>query len=452
MPGPGSVNAQGTSTGPLFQAAPDSGPRFPEESARTWPATFRSLRHRNYRRYFFGQLVSLLGSWVQATALMWLTYVLTSESKWVALVSAAQILPTFLFGAWGGALADHWPKRVLILLTQFAYTLLAFALAGLVFFGAAGPWQLLLIAILNGLVQAVDLPARLAFVMDMVGRDDLINAVALNSVLFNVARATGPAFAGWLLLWLGPGACFLINALSYIPLLYGLAHMRIAEVAPAVRAGPANPAHLDGFRYLAGRPVLALLVVLAAVVALCGWPFLSLLPAFAKNALGVEERGYSLMLSGTGFGALGAALLVASYGTWERRRRFLRVGVITLVAALLGLSYAPNLAAGVAWCGLSGFGLILFFATGQSILQLSAGDHNRGRVMGIWAVVLSGAVPLGNLLTGPAADRWGEPLVLRVQGLVCGIAAVILFSLLRSARRTAKSAPAEPSEASGRFV
>jgi MFS family permease len=401
----------------------------PPPTAGRFGATFRSLRHRNYRLYFFGQLISHLGSWIQTTALTWLAFALTQQSKWVAVIAAAQILPAFILGAWGGALADRWPKRTLLLYTQSTFLVLALVLAGLVFGGAVTAWQLLAIAVLNGLVLAVDLPARLAFVMDMVGREDLMNAVALNALLFNVARAAGPALAGWLLYLAGPDTCFLLNGLSFVPLVYGLACMDVAGATPAHRSRRTGRL-LDGFRYLAGRPELALLVLLAGGMALCGWPFLALLPAFAHHVLGVEEQGYSLLLTGAGSGALVAALVVASYGSWERQRRFIHLGIVILTLSLFLLSLARSLPEAVAACAGCGFGLILFFATSQSVLQLGAGDHNRGRVMGIWAMIQSGAAPLGHFLNGPAADRWGEPLVLHLQALGCAGIGFVLLALL----------------------
>src|SRR5262245_51657036 len=196
----------------------------PPLAPRLGAATFRALRHRNYRLYFFGQLVSLTGSWMQTTALAALAFELTKQSRWPALITAAQILPTFLFGAWGGSLADRWPKRNLLLWTQGALLVLALLLAVLVLIEPV-PWQLLAVTLAAGIVQAIDLPARLAFVMDMVGREDVINAVALNSVLFNCARVVGPAVGVSLLHWLGPAVCFLANALSYVAVLWALAAM-----------------------------------------------------------------------------------------------------------------------------------------------------------------------------------------------------------------------------------
>jgi MFS family permease len=399
---------------------------------RWFAGTFRALRHRNYRLYFFGQIISLTGSWMQTTALMWLAFELTHESKWPAWISAAQILPTFLLGAWGGALADHFPRTVL-LITQTLLMSLALALAEVGWAGVVAPWQLLVITALAGVVQAVDFPARLTFVMDLAGRDDLMNAVALNSMQFNVARLLGPAVSGPVLYWLGAWPCFLANGLSYLALLWALSRMRVPRRTPAVPS--TRPSLLDGFTYLATRPALLLLVVLAAMIGLCAWPFQTLLPALAEQRLGVRSEGYSLMLCGTGFGALAAAFVLATFGAPDRRRSLIGAGLGVLCAGLIGLALARCLALAVASCALIGFGLILFFATSQAVVQLGAGDHNRGRVMGVWAMVLSGAVPLGNLLAGPAADRWGVAPVLWLLGLACATVAVVLLGLLRLWRR-----------------
>lgn len=412
--------------------------------------TFRALRHRNYRLYFFAQLVSLTGSWMQTTALTWLAFALTGRSGWTALITTAQVLPTFFLGPWGGILADRWPKRWLIFATQAVFTLLAFVLAAFTFAGSINVWGLLLVSVAGGVVQAVDLPARLSFVHDMAGRDDLMNAVALNSLLFNLARAAGPAVAAWLLLRLGPGLCFLANAVSFLPVLWALRRMSV-NGAPARAGGPragVRDALLEGFRYLTAHPLLSFLVLLAGVVALCGWPFLALLPALAAQVLDVGEAGYGRMLSSTGIGALAAALVVARAGSLRRWKRFVAAGVGLVAAALGGLALARLLPLAEICCGLIGFGLILFLATGQSVVQLSAGDHHRGRVMAVWAAVLSGAVPVGTLLAGPAADRWGMPVVLFAEGLTLAVgAAVLLASLLFWLRR--RRAAVNPRSSSG---
>ena len=395
-------------------------------------STFRSLRHRNYRLYFFGQLVSLVGTWMQTTALSWLAFEISGESKWPAFITAAQILPTFLLGPWGGALADRWPKRPLIFWMQTAFLILALVLAWLVLGGAAQPWQLLIVTAATGLVTAIDLPARLSFVMDMVGREDLANAVALNSLLFNSARALGPMLAGWLMIKVGAGQCFLANAVSYLAVLLALSCMDISGAPPRTgrRAGSALEALLEGFRYLATRPALVFLILLAGSTALWGWPFLSLLPALAVR-FGSGEEGTGWLFSGVGAGALLSALAIATFGTPARNRAFITAGVVIVTVSLLGLALAPDIFTAVIFSALTGFGLILFLATSQSVFQLSSEEHNRGRVMAIWAMVLSGAVPLGNLLAGPAADEWGLSPVLAFLGIACGLVPMGLLWLLR---------------------
>ncbi len=429
------ANSEGTPPGPDLPAK-ESSP--PAPAARTYTGlatTFRSLRHRNYRLYFFGQMVSLTGTWMQNAALVWLAFRLTGESKWAALVNAAQILPTFFFGAWGGALADRWPKRSLIFVTQSAFLVLALLLAGLTLADVITPWQLLLVTAASGLVQAMDLPARLAFVMDMAGREDLMNAVALNSLLFNVARVVGPAISGFLMSWLAPEACFFANALSYAAVLWALAQMDITGSVHQAEPSKGWRALLEGLAYVAGRRELAFLMLLAVVISLCGWPSQTLLPAFSR-LLGSNELGYSWMLSGTGMGALAAAWTLATFGSVEERRYVVRAGIGLVSIGLVALSVPLSLTFAMACCGLIGFGLILFLATSQSIIQLSAGEYNRGRVMAIWAMTQSGAVPLGAFLAGTAADRWGVPPVLRLLGLTCVTAALGLWLVFAIRSRT----------------
>jgi MFS family permease len=419
------------------QPAPTDAPSTagPRRWDRGLATGFRSLRHRNYRLYFFGQLVSFTGSWMQTTALAWLAFALTHQSKWPALISASQILPTFILGAWGGALADRWPKRSLIFVTQSAFLFLALLLAVLVFAGLADPWLMLAITAATGVVQAIDLPARLAFVIDLAGREDLINAVGLNSVLFNVARVCGPALGGLVLFWSGPGVCFLLNALSFVAVLWALARMDVAGEArvPGPRGG--LRALADGFRYLTAHRELAFLCLLAGSTSLFGWPSLALLPALAHRVLDASEKGFSLLLSGTGAGALAAAWTVATFGSIERRGWFIASGVGLVSGGLVLLSLAPDLASAIGCCALVGFGLILFLSTSQSVVQLGASEDNRGRIMGIWAMLLSGAVPLGNLIAGPAADAYGEPAVLRWLGIGCALVALGLLILFRPRSR-----------------
>lgn len=386
--------------------------------------TFRSLRHRNYRLYFIGQMISLVGSWMQTTALMWLAYDLTHQSKWPAFLMVAMIGPTVLLGPWAGGLADRCRKHRLIVRTQIAFLTSASVLTVLVFSGLITIWVLLAVMFCHGIIQAIDLPSRLAFVPDLVERDDLINTVALNSVQFNVARAIGPAVAGWLLTATSPGICFLINACSYVAVLIALLMMR--NFRERDHTAPRRVTE-RGIVVLRRQPRVLLLIGLAGWVAVSAWPMLALLPAFAEKVLHLNEKGYSAMLSSVGIGALLAALTAATFGTERRQKTLLFIGLCTVCLALAGLSQAIELWAAIVCCGLFGYGIILFFATGQGFVQLSTTDEHRGKVMGFWAMMLSGGVPVGNLIFGPLADEWGVPAVLLVQSGMLGLAVLLII-------------------------
>jgi predicted MFS family arabinose efflux permease len=332
----------------------------------------------------------------------------------------------------GGALADRWPKKPLLVVTQIALVAVSLVLAALVYFAWPAPlWQLAALTALGGAVQAIDFPARLAFVVELVGRDDLMNAVALNSMLFNIARALGPAAAGWLLVTFSPAVCILVNGLSYLALVLALSRMRfvvqVGHAAPTT--GQRTLGH--GFRYLFANPGIALLIGLAGAMAMCGWPFLSFLPALAENQLGLDAHGFSAMLSATGVGALAAALTAASFGSMTRWRLFLAAGIGVAGAALIGLSLANTLVLAMICTAGVGYGLILFLVTCQGVVQVSADDAMRGRVMGIWAMALKAGSPVGNLLGGTFARVLGEPAVLRVQAVACGVTLAIVLVIQR---------------------
>ena len=387
------------------------------------PGTFRALRHRNYRLYFSGQIVSLIGSWMQTTVLTWLAYDLTGEASWSALVLAAHVLPTLLLGLFGGGLADRLPRRPLIFFTQSCLLLLSLVLAALIARDAATPAALLTVSLLIGAVNAIDTPARLAFVIDMVGREDLANAVALNSLVFNTARMAGPALAGLLAPLVGKAGCILVNTATFAAVLSALVAMRLPPRSAPLEHSDRSLA--GGFGLLLRRPALLLLVVMAAALAFFGWPLLSLLPALSDRVLLAGESGYSWLTAGVGGGALLGALAVASFAR-RGRRALLALGVLVGLAALVGLARTASLPVAVAWCAASGGGLILFFATGQATLQLGAEEHNRGRVMGVWLTVLAAAQPAGNLVFGYLTDVWGvrPVLMLDAAGIAAAAAAV----------------------------
>jgi len=385
--------------------------------------TFRSLRHRNYRLYFFGQLISLVGSWTQITALTWLAHAQTHQVKWPAFLAAVQIGPTFLLGPWGGSLADRVSRRGLIVRTQLTFLSCALVMLALYWADLLTVGAMLAVMLVHGVIQAIDLPARLAFVPGLVGREDLSNAVALNSLLFNVARAIGPALAGLLLSAAGAGWCFIVNALSYLAIIVALLLIRLPP--EPVDALPPSP-H-GGFRVLARQPGMLTLVILAALVAIGGWPLLSLLPFLADRHLDQGEAGYGTLLSAVGLGALCGALTAATLGSEVRRKVLLLGGLIVAATGLATLAGTQSLPIATLSCVLFGYGMIMFFATGQSAVQLGTGDADRGKVMGVWAMMLSAGVPLGNLIFGPVADVVGITRVIAVQAATISVAAVVLL-------------------------
>ncbi len=398
--------------------------------------TFRSLQFRDYRLYFTGQIVSLTGSWMQSAALMWLTYEQTRDPLWPPLMLVAQVGPTLVLGTWGGALADRFPRRRLILCTQMAYLVNAAVLTALVASNFAGPWLLFAVQVANGVIQSVDLPARLAYVPSLVPRAALANAVALNSMIFNAARAVGPAAAGglfWLAEYvvgtgllphsppvtLGAVWCFTLNGLSFLVVIAALQRISV-DGAPA-RAGGADARPggevWAGFRAVRADRRLLLLLAAAGGVSLFAWPALTLFPTYTDKALGHAEKEYAVLVSALGAGALASAFLTATFGSEARRGLFLTVGAAAAAGGLLALSLAGGIVPAAAGAGLLGAGLILHLSTGQSALQLSVADDKRGRVMALWPMMLSASSLVGQLVAGAAAQR------LDVRHVMAGMAA-----------------------------
>lgn len=414
--------------------------RIPGFLTTLWNTTFRSLRHRDYRLYFFGQIVSFTGTWMQNAALMWLVFDLTNNPMWPPILLVAQVGPTLVLGTLGGSLADRLSKRRLLLTTQSLFLTNAVILTGLAVGGWVNPWVLVLLQLSNGLVQAVDLPARLAFVPDLVPRYDLINAISLNSLLFNSARAIGPALAGILFVvverltagiahsvpvaW-GAAACFGLNSVSYAAVLWALGQIRVTGASSdPIGEGSA----WDGVRYVLARPVLGAVLLLTGMLSVFGWPVMSLFPAYTRMVLGLGVEHYSTLVSSLGAGALAGALLTATFGTVARRGVFFLAGSGFTTAGLAGMTLAMDIVVAAGAASLLGVGLVLFLSTGQSVLQLSANDRARGRVMALWAMTLSASAPLGHLLAGILATRFGVIPVM--VGMTIGAAGVVALVLL----------------------
>jgi MFS family permease len=398
----------------------------PERGALPWRG---ALRHRNFRLFWFGQLISLVGTWMQSLAQAWLVLLLTHDPIWLGFVAAIQFLPVLVLGLFGGVIADVLPKRRTIIGTQVASMLLAFVLAGLTFANVVQVWHILVLAALLGLVNAVDMPTRQAFVPEMVGRADITNAVGLNSAIFNAARIVGPAVGGLLIGALGVTACFFLNGLSFVAVIVGLLMMREADLLPAARlARPTSVRDVvdtlaEGLRYVRATPVVLLAVVLVGLVSTFAMNFNVVAPALAQTVLGVGATGLGFLMASMGLGSLTAALLVASL---DRPRPTIIVigafGLGALEIVLGGVTSYP--VALVAMFG-AGFAAIAMMVSANTSVQLAVPDRLRGRVLSVYTTVFAGSTPIGAPIIGWLASAFSTQVALVVGGGIALVAAIV---------------------------
>jgi MFS family permease len=406
-------------------------PRRVVAGGMPWRQTFAALRHRNFRLFFIGQLISLIGTWMQNTAQSWLVYQLTGSKLLLGIVAAAGSAPMLLFSIWGGSVADRHPKRTVLLWTQSSMMLLAFVFAALVWTNLVRPWHILVLASLGGVAMAFDMPARQAFMVEMTSREDLMNAVSLNSSIVNGARVVGPAVAGLLMTQAGLAACFLMNGLSFVAVIAGLLMMQLPRFIPPAQPGSNWQHALDGFAYVAQHRRVRTLLLLFAVVGVFGWSYSVLLPAFASDVLRVGSREYGVLLSANGIGALCGALTVAAYGDRLHRRLLVFGGLGLFSAMLLLLAMTRDYYLAVVFMAIAGWGMLLYFSTTNTLIQLSVADGMRGRVMGIWALVFGGMMPVGGLEAGTLSHWVGVPWTVATGAAVCGAAALVTWLFVR---------------------
>lgn len=396
--------------------------------------TFRALRHRDYRLFFAGQLVSLVGTWMQSVAQAWLAYRLSGSATVLGVVGFAGQIPTFLLASWGGAAADRLPRRRILLATQAASMVLALTLAALALSGVVAVAHILVLAALLGLVNAFDIPARQAFVVELVGRDDLVNAIALNSSLFNGTRVIGPALAGVLVARLGEGWCFLINGASYLAVLAGLFAIRVRTAAPPHGAASTLSRIAEGFRFAAAaRPVRALLLLLG-VVSLTAVPYTVLMPVFADRVLGGGAASLGLLMAAAGAGALAGALSLAARRGIAGLGRWVAFSAAGFGAALVLFALSRTLWLSVALLVPVGFFMINQMASSNTLIQSLVPDRYRGRVMALYTMMFMGMAPFGALVSGAAAERWGAPVAVAAGGLAAVMAALAFARRIPSLR------------------
>jgi MFS family permease len=396
-----------------------------------WRNTFASLRHRNFRLFFGGQLISLIGTWMQNTAQGWLVYQLTGSKILLGVVAAVGSTPMMLFSIWGGSVADRHSKRRIVLWTQTSMMVFAFLFAALVGSGRIRPWHIMVLAALGGFALAFDIPARQAFMVEMTSREDLINAISLNSSIVNGARVVGPSVAGLLMARVGIAMCFFLNGLSFIAVIAGLCLMRLPKFVPPQRATSAWRHAAEGFSYVWHHGRMRTLLLLFAVVGVFGWSYSVLMPAFARDVLSVGQARYGVLLSANGIGALLGALTVATLGAHVNRRFLVLGGLWFFSAMLFLLAWARNYYLALALLALAGWGMLLFFSTTNTLLQTAASDEMRGRVMGIWTLVFGGTTPLGGLEAGTVSHYLGVRWAVTIGAVVCATAALVVWLIIR---------------------
>src|SRR5438105_1969088 len=396
--------------------------------------SLRAFRHRNYRFFFAGQLTSLVGTWMQTVAQSWLVYRLTGSATLLGLVGFASQFPILVLAPIAGAVADTYPRRKSMLAIQTSAMLLAFPLAALTLLNRIQVWHVMVLAVLLGIVNAFDIPVRQSFVVEMVGREDLINAIALNSSMLNGARVIGPAVAGIVVATVGEGWCFLINGLSYLAVIVGLLFITAGNQVPHEHEGSPMQTIIEGFRFvLHTRPVRALLILLG-VVSLMGMPYSVLMPIFAEQILHGGARGLGILMGFSGIGALlGAVSLagrkgVSGLGMWVMR------ACAGFGASLILFSLSRTFWLSTILLLPVGFCMMVQMASSNTLIQSMVPDRLRGRVMAVYSMMFVGMAPFGALFAGLLANKFGAPLTVAIGGGVCIAGAVVFRSHLPRVR------------------
>lgn len=418
---------------------PDLPPEIVPLRARQFrlPKTLNALRHRNFRLYVVGQLLSTMGTWMQIIAQGWLVYQLSQSELVLGLVGFASAIPSLLITPWGGVVVDSVSKRKLMVITQSCAMLLAFILAALTLTGVVEVWHVLVLTVITGIINAFDGPARQAFVVEMVGKEDMPNAIAINSMTFNSARVVGPAIAGVLLVWLGAGWCFFINGVSFLAVIGGLLAMRLPPAAP--RNGQANAWRQlrSGVDYAIRTHEVGALLLIALNLSLFGITYSTVLPAFVDQVLQQGAGAFGAINMASGIGAVSAAVLIARYGDRGNRGRWLNRIALGYPVVLVVFAVNPLYPLALALAVLLGVGFMSQFTLINTLLQTQIVDEMRGRVMSLYTITFFGLAPFGNLAMGALAEVWGISQTIALSALIALALMAVIFHKLPYVRRLA---------------
>ena len=398
----------------------------------TRPPLWQIFRHRNYRLFFSGQLLSLMGSWMQIIAQAWLIYRLTGSPLALGFIGFLQQGPVFFFSALGGTIADRMDRRTLLLFTQGGFLLQALTLATLTFTGVVEIWHVAALALMFGLLNAIDVPTRQSFTVEMVGREDLQSAVALNSIMFNLARVVGPSVAGVMIAAVGEAWCFAINAASYRAVLASLVLRRTVSARRTEASRPLQDL-VEGFRYVVHHREIRAALLALAITSFAGGPYLTLMPVFAEQVLGTNSAGYGMLMTAVGAGALFGALAMSRL-SGAALRQAPELAAIGFGLWMTALSLTTNFWFAMILILPTAFSLMLQGSTTNIIVQNAVDDQMRGRVMAYYTMSFLGMMPFGSLAAGALAHFIGVPLTLTCGGIVCALAGIVTFRLRRRTR------------------
>jgi MFS family permease len=400
---------------------------MPEPTGR-FPKMIAALHHRNFRLFWFGQMISLVGTWMQIVARGWLVLQMTNSPFLLGLVSMLGTLPVLFVAPFGGVLADNLNKRTVVITTQITAMLLAFVLATLVLTKEVQYWHIVVLASMLGITMAIDAPTRQSFVVEMVGKKDLLNAIALNSSIFNLARILGPAMAGLIISAIGIVLCFYVNGISYLAVIAGLLLMR-GNFSPAKKKRNHVLRDIrDGFGYARHDRNITSLITLVALTSIFIMPYLMLMPVFARDILQVGARGLGILLASAGIGALIGALTLALFSDYRKKGRFVMAGNVTFVIATMLFSFSNNYHVSLLLLLFIGWGMVTQNASINSLLQTITPDHLRGRIMSLYVLFFVGMMPFGSLQAGFVADQFGAKISLRIGAIIVACVALIIFT------------------------
>jgi MFS family permease len=405
-----------------------------------WVDAVSAFRHRNYRIFFCGQFISLIGTWLQATAEGWLVYQLSGSSVALGFIRFANMLPFALIALWGGIVADRRSKRQILMLTQTASMCLAFVLAALVYLGVVRVWHVAAIGFLLGIVNAFDVPARQSFVVELVGREDLINGIALNSSMFNLARILGPAVAGVLISLVGMAGCFFLNGISYTAVILGYSLLRLPKFEQRQHHPPFFDAILEAFHYIRNEGPLRAIMLLVSTFSVFGVSFGVLMPVFARDILHGNAQAFGILMASNGGGALAGGIALASLGKRFQRRHLIYTGLFGCCSFLIlfALSTVFWISCGLIFC--AGFFMITFFATANTSVQLRSPDALRGRIMGFYSLCFFGMSSVGSLMAGTLAKFLSAPVAVIVGSIICCAVGLVTLGRITPIPETVKPA------------